>query len=123
MNLTEKINKEIKDHDHEMYTDLISDTCHTFKELYNHRSILYIKLCKELSMKKDFLVFKTKKHNDESIMEGYFILGVKLPDNSYISYHINIENWTLCEFAQEIKKSPIKGKYTSNDALTNLLKI
>ena len=123
MDLIEKINKEIKENKHEIDTDLISDTWHTFKELYNHRSILYIKLCKELSMKKDFWVFKTKKHDDESIMEGYFILGVKLPDNSYISYHMNIENWTLCDFAQEIQKSPIKGKYTSNDALTNLLKL
>lgn len=76
-----------------------------------------------MQRKKDFLVFKTKKHNDGSIMEGYFILGVKLPDNSYISYHINIENRALREFAQEIKKSPIKGKHTSNDALANLLKI
>ena len=123
MNLIEKINKEIKDHEHEIDTDLISDTWHTFKELYTHRNILYIKLCKELSMKKDFWVFKTKEHDDESIMEGYLILGVKLPDNSYISYHMNIENWALCDFAQEIEKSPIKGKYTSNDALTNLLKI
>ena len=123
MDLIEKINKEIKERKHEIDTDLISDTWHTFKELYTHRNILYIKLCKELSMKKDFWVFKTKEHDDESIMEGYFILGVKLPDNSYISYHMNIENWALCDFAQEIEKSPIKGKYTSNDALTNLLKI
>ena len=56
-------------------------------------------------------------------MEGYFILGIKLPDNSYISYHMNNEDWDLCEFAQDIEKSPIKGKYTSNDTLTNLLKI
>ena len=123
MDLIEKINKEIKEHKHEIDTDLISDTWHTFGELYKHRSILYIKLCKELSLKEDFWVFKTSKHDDESIMEGYFILGIKLPDNSYISYHMNIDNWALCDFAQEIEKSPIKRKYTSNDALTNLLKI
>ena len=118
-----KINQEIKENVKQIDTDLISDTWHTFGELYKHRSILYIKLCKELSLKKDFWVFKTKKHDDESIMEGYFILGIKLPDNSYISYHMNNEDWDLCEFAQEIEKSPIKGKHTSNDTLSNLLKI
>ena len=123
MNIINKINQEIKENEENIDTDLISDTWHTFGELYQHRSILFIKLCKELSLKKDYQVFRTKKHNDESIMEEYFILGVKLPDHSYISYHINNEYWDLCEFAKKIEKSPIKGKYTSNDALTNLLKI
>lgn len=123
MNLTEQINNEIKEHVHEIDTDLISDTWHTFGELYQHRSILYIKLCQELSLKKKYFVFKTKKHYDGSIMKGYFILGIKLPDQSYISYHMKNKDWLLCEFAKEIEKSPIEKKYTSTDAISNLLKL
>ena len=118
-----KINQEIKENVKQIDTDLISDTWHTFGELYKHRSILYIKLCKELSMKDKYFVYRTKKHYDESIMEGYFILGIKLPDNSYISYHMNNEDWDLCDFAKVISHSPIQGKYTSLDALNNLLKL
>ena len=122
-NIVEKINQEIRENVKQIDTDLISDTWHTFGELYQHRSILYIKLCKELSEKGKYVVYRTRKHFDKSIMEGYFILGIKLPDNSYISYHMNNKNWALCDFAKTISCSPLQEKYTSLDALNNLLKL
>jgi len=121
--MIEKINEEIKQNINNIDTDLISDGWHTFGELYNHRSLLFIKLCKLLSNKDDYFVYKSKKHFDGSQMGGCFNLGIRLPDNTYIAYHIFDKEWSMCDFAKELEKSPIEGKYTSNDAINNLMKI
>ena len=46
-----------------------------------------------------------------------------MPDNTYIAYHMFDKEWDLCGFALELEKSPIEGKFTSNDAINNIEKI
>ena len=121
--MIEKINKEIKENIKTINTDLISDGWHTFGELYNHRSLLFLKLCKELSKDEKYLVYKSKKHFDGSDMEGYFNLGVKLQDDTFVAYHISNQYWDECDFAETLEKSPIEGEYSSKDAVNNLMKI
>jgi len=121
--MLEDINEEIKLNIDNIDTDLISDGWHTFGELYRHRSVLFIKLAKVMAMNKKYFVYKARKHSDGTIMDGCFNLGVRLPDETYIAYHLFNEDWETCDFAQELETSPIKGRYTSNDALDNLKKI
>lgn len=66
----------------------ISDGYHTFDELYHHRMILFATICnvyKEHS-------WKSWKHNDGTMYEDYFIVGVDTPQGQY-SYHYHKDNW------------------------------
>ncbi|MFA5602776.1 MAG: hypothetical protein WDA21_03475 [Bacilli bacterium] len=120
MNKINEINNLIKNSNIDV--DLISDGWHTFGELYKHRQMLLIKLCQFISKsnRKDLVVWKTRKHNDNTVMEGYFLLGITINKNNYISYHMDNNVWDLCAYAIELDKSPIVGNYNSKMALQNL---
>lgn len=93
----------------------VSDSYHSFDELYSHRMLLYISLMKSYP----HISWKSKKHNDGSEYEGYFIAGMKLPVGD-ISYHIIDKFWDLLSNVKELENAPPWDSHTSDDVLNRL---
>lgn len=119
-------------------TDDISDWYHTFGELYKHRIHLFIALCKSKyiieNMSKNnaesfdtiytrfFTIQKSKKHNDWSEFEWWFIIQLETP-RWQISYHLPNKYWGKCDFIKTVDKANEWDWHTSDDVLERLLLI
>ena len=68
----------------------ISDGYHTFNELYDHRHALFLALMKAHPT----LSWMSRKHDDGSEMEGWFIAGIKAPTGD-VTYHLPASMWDL----------------------------
>lgn len=118
-NITDEINKTIIDSKERnlISTKDISDGYHTFKDLYDHRTILFSVICnsyKELS-------WKSKKHYNEEVdpmYEGSFIAGINTPLGDAI-YHIKLGFWD--EFnIKELDRAPLYDGHKSEEDLIRL---
>lgn len=69
-------------------TGKVSDGFHTFDELYDHRSHLYV----ALMLSHPEISWRALKHNDGSQFDGWFIAGMRLPTGD-ITYHLKIHFW------------------------------
>jgi hypothetical protein len=109
-------------------TNDISDGYHTFGELYEHRITLYIALCKlldtaEFSCSEGLpwcKIWRSQRHSDGSIWDGWFILGIDKAKGHQITYHLPLSKWSECEFAETLDKAPEWDGHTSNDVLERL---
>lgn len=68
-------------------TDQISDGYHTFGELYEHRTLLFVALMRAWPQ----LSWFAQRHDDGSMFPGFFIAGMNLPTGQ-ITYHIE-DRW------------------------------
>jgi hypothetical protein len=99
---------------------VVSDGYHTFDELYEHRRILFIALCKRIRPER---VWRSKLHSDGSRYDGWFILGIdRLPDEQ-ITYHLPIALWEATSFAQTLDKAPTFDGHTPADVLERLQRL
>lgn len=78
-----------------MRTKDISDGFHTFFELYDHRAKLFSMVCRAFSDK----AWKALKHEDGTMFDGMFIVGVETPQGQY-TYHYNMEYWDMFPVAE-----------------------
>lgn len=78
----------------------ISDGWHTFEDLYYHRMILTLVICKQ---NKD-RAFKSKQHHDGTMFDDSFIVGLLTPDGQY-TYHYNLKYWDMFDIP-ELNKAP-----------------
>lgn len=104
-------------------TNKISDGYHTFEELYEHRIILFIALCRMIdgSMEStDGEVWKSKKHSDGTEWNGWFLLGINQDKGNQITYHLSEKYWDDCEFAVTLEQAPEFDGHTSQDVLKRL---
>lgn len=119
-------------------TDLKAfDGYHTFDELYDHRITLFIALCSQLSLRRDFGeeivpgkmvgiqksydVWRSKTHSDGNpSYEGWFIMGIGKEKGEQISYHIPLSRWDEACFAETLEKAPPFDGHTSADVLQRL---
>ena len=110
------------------------DGYHTWDELYEHRIVLWIALCRviqqELSPGKreagEPLVWRSKKHFDGELCFGtgtQFVLGIKKQKGEQITYHIPIEKWEATDFAETLNKAPEFDGHTSDDVLERIKKL
>ena len=98
------------------------DSFHTFNELYEHRQILWIKLCQKLSGKK--YIWASTKHSDGSTFYNWFLLGMDSEKGNQITYHISAKYWNdVCEFANILEKAPEFDGHTSDDVCERLFKL
>lgn len=98
----------------------ISDGNHTFRELYNHRTILFAIVC---NFHKD-ISWKSKRHFDEEIdpmFNGCFIAGINTP-NGLMTYHIKLEYWDLFNIPELERAYPYDG-HNNDDDLLRLLSL
>jgi hypothetical protein len=101
-------------------TNLISDGYHNFGELYEHRIVLWIALCKVFTETQSADVWRSIKHSDGSSWDGWFILGVGKEHGMQATYHLPNAKWIDCEFAETLDKSPEWDGHTSDDVLYRL---
>ena len=62
----------------------VSDGYHTFNELYDHRAILFSVICNQNSD----IAWKSKLHEDGTMYDGMFIVGMNIPGNKIGRAHV-----------------------------------
>lgn len=108
----------------EIETNKISDGFHTFGELYEQRTTLYITLCRVLSVELNYYVWRSKKHSDKtSTGKAWFILGMNFSKGEQITFHLPILKWKETGFANTLPCAPEWDKHTSKDVLKRLKKL
>ncbi len=100
----------------------VSDGFHTFDELYEHRIVLYIALCRKLHWNRTF-VWRSRIHSDGSSMPGWFVLGINVEPGRQITYHLPRSRWEDCGFAKELDRAPEFDGHTPADVLERLARI
>ena len=99
----------------------ISDSYHTFEELYNFRKMYNAVLFNEWSKLNKYDVHKSIKHfeGDLCFGGGWFIVSAKLPTGN-ISNHYKLEDWDLFKIpATDECKHEFDG-HNSEDVLERL---
>jgi hypothetical protein len=99
-------------------TNQISDGYHTFGELYEHRIVLWMALCRLCSELGDN-VWKSKLHSDGSSFDGWFVLGITNNLGQQMTYHLPNEYWDQCDF-NVLDKSPEFDGHSSKDVLERI---
>lgn len=77
-----------------------SDGYHTFDELYEHRHVLFIALCRYMFLLQEGARPKniesswmSKLHSDGSSFDGWFIAGIGVRKGEQITYHLPMSMW------------------------------
>lgn len=103
----EVINKIIatqKEQNDQFKSGDISDTHHTFTELYHGRMIMSAVICNSFSN----VSWKSWKHDDDTMFDGMFIVGTETPEGSYTN-HYSAEHWDLFEVVELPHARPWDG--------------
>lgn len=79
----------------------LSDGYHTFNELYDHRAILFSIICNQNKA----IAWKSKKHDDGTMFDGMFIVGIKTPLGQY-TYHYDIKPYWKMFDVKELENAP-----------------
>jgi hypothetical protein len=111
----------------EKITENTSDGYHTFKELYEHRILLFIALCRILRNDPQYQTGQKSEiwcsvlHSDGTKYDDWFILGIGKEKGEQITYHLPARFWNeVCEFAFVLDKAPEWDGHTSEDVLKRL---
>lgn len=97
-------------------TKNISDTYHTFGELYYHRALLFCVIC---SQNKE-IAWKATEHHDGTMFDGMFIVGLDTPQGQY-TYHYNMNMWDLFD-VKVLDQAPMYDGHKPED-ITRLLSL
>ena len=92
----------------------VSDGCHTFDELYDHRCMLWLHV---LAANKD-KAFKTLRDLDNNEMAGWFIAGMNTVYGQ-LSYHLPLRLWNSANITEIPCNSGYDG-HCSQDVLYRL---
>jgi len=98
----------------------ISDGYHTFRQLYNHRTILFALVCNAYPE----ISWKSKKHFDDEkdpMFNGDFIAGINTPEGP-ATYHMKLEYWDLFNIPEIERAYPYDG-HNSDEDLERLLSL
>lgn len=93
----------------------MSDGYHTFNELYHHRALLFATIC---NMHPD-KAWKAKKHDDGSMYDGMFIVGIETASGQ-ATYHYDIEPYWDVFHVRELEKAPVWDGHTPEEALQRI---
>ena len=92
-----------------------SDGSHTFAELYHHRAVLFSVIVKAF---RD-IAWKSLRHHDGTMYDGYFIVGLDTPDGP-ATYHYEVEPyWTMFN-CREIPFAPEWDGHTPDEAIRRI---
>lgn len=95
-----------------------SDGYHTFNELYHHRAVLFSVIVKAFHDK----AWKSKQHNDGTMYDGMFIVGIDTPDGQ-ATYHYDIDPyWDMFE-CHELARAPKWDGHTPAQAIERIGKL
>lgn len=113
-----EINQLIKDTG--VDTNFVSDGYHTFGELYAHRIVLYLALCRVLEDRQIANVWRSKAHSDGNVWPGWFLLGIYYTAGEQITYHLPDTYWEQTSFATTLEKAPQFDGHRAEDVLNRL---
>lgn len=67
-------------------------------------------------------VWRSKNHSDGEPAFGgtWFILGIGKEKGEQMTYHLPIDRWDECKFADTLDKAPEFDEHTSDDVLERL---
>lgn len=106
---------------------VVSDGYHTMDELYDHRIRLFITLCREILRRDpkmlaldDREVWRSRKHADGSMFDGWFVMGIGKQPGKQMTYHLPMSYWNDCPFAQDLEHAPVFDLHTPEDVLNRL---
>lgn len=96
----------------------VSDGYHTFDELYEHRCVLFLSLVSQAPA----LSWFSATHNDGTAFDGWFIIGMTLPDLGDITYHLPMNMWeaAIHTGAEELEKGKKWDGHTSEEVLERM---
>lgn len=106
----------------------VSDGYHTFDELYEHRSILFLALLHSIQDTNEFAEYESlhvfahpwysKKHEDGTMFPGMFIAGMST-DHGSVTYHFDEKYLPLFEKAEikYLERAPKWDGHTPQDGL------
>jgi hypothetical protein len=99
-----------------------SDGYHTFDELYEHRIVLYLALCRQLVDQgvKQLRPWRSLLHSDGTSFDGWFILGIGKEPGEQITYHLPMSRWGETFFAETLPKAPEFDGHTPKDVLERI---
>ena len=100
----------------------ISDTIHTFGELYEYRMLYNALYVNELVKTNVYKVYKSKRHGDgeECFGGGWFIVVIELPTGK-VDNHYKLEYWDLFK-CEEVEKEPeLYDGHTPQDVINRML--
>lgn len=122
---TERLNKEIADLKNAdmLNTKDLSDTYHTFDELYNHRMAFNVALTQVINLlgRTDLYAYKSLSHHDGTMFDGMFIVVIESPVGQ-ISYHYDLWNFDKFQIPTLEKALEYDG-HTPKDTIERLLKL
>ena len=95
-------------------TEHVSDGYHTFMELYDHRTMLWILVLKHYKDQ----AFKTRLDDNGSSMDGWFIAGLNT-EFGQLTYHIPEIYWDYLDVQQLDRNASYDG-HNSEDVLNRL---
>lgn len=95
-------------------TGEISDTYHTFDELYYHRCVLFSLICNQ----NNHIAWKSKKHSTGDMYDNMFIVGVNTPYGQ-ITYHYNLKFWDMFK-VPELDNAPEWDDSTPADCIERM---
>ncbi len=114
-------------------TNSVSDGYHTFGELYDHRITLFITLCrlynkheaktKWITGEPHVGVWRSQKHSDNTMFDGWFVMGMGTENGQQITYHLPLSRWDETSFADTIGFAPVWDGHTPQDTLDRLKKL
>jgi len=108
----------MKDHAPKCSKDpCVCDGYHTFDELYDHRITLFLALGRFLSRKR---VWRSKKHSDGTMWEGWFVMGIGFEAGEQITYHLPLSRWDEAYFAKTLVLAPEFDGHTPDDTINRL---
>lgn len=102
-------------------TNDISDTCHSFGELYFHRMMLFATICNTPAY--NAKAWKSKQHDDPKnpMFDGYFIVGIETPEGQ-ATYHYQLEYWDVFK-VKELERAPKYDGHTPADAIQRIFSL
>ena len=92
-----------------------SDGYHTFNELYHHRAVLFSVICNMHPL----CAWKARKHNDGTMYDGMFIVGINTPSGQ-ASYHYDITPYWDMFRVPEMEFAPVWDGHTPNEAIQRI---
>lgn len=117
--------------DHSLYTGIkneravtsiksknCSDGHHTFGELYEHRYLLWIALCRMVYL--HYPVWRSKLHADGTMFEDSFVLGIGKKEGEQMTYHLHLRDWDRCSFAETLDNAPVYDGHKPEDVLRRI---
>jgi len=111
----------------------IGDGYHTLSELYDMRLALSVALFRIYDsyitpLGTRVRCWKSKLHSDGTMFDGYFIVGMTIPQldafkpPQLISFHYKMEHWNKFNLV-ELPQAPPYDGHTSKDVIERLMKL